>query len=76
MAIIYVVGVSWTTLSATSRKRNYNRGCLTNHASKKVCEFEGGCFKIYSYTDVNGCTNLANAVTGQPIFVAADAVKP
>jgi len=45
------------------------------HAKKGSCEVEGGSFKISGHTDVTGCTNLANAVTGRPISVAVDANK-
>jgi len=45
------------------------------HAKKGTCESQGGSFKISGHTDVTGCTNLANAVTGRPISIAVDATK-
>ena len=42
-------------------------------AKKGTCKQNSGPFKISGYTDVNGCTNLANALTSRPVSVAVDA---
>jgi len=42
---------------------------------KGTCTAATGSFKISGYTDVSGCTNLANAVVGRPISVAVDATN-
>lgn len=42
-------------------------------AKKGTCKQNSGPFKISGYTDVSGCTNLANALTSRPISVAVDA---
>jgi len=42
---------------------------------KATCAASSGSFKISGYTDVSGCTNLANAITGRPVSVAVDATN-
>ncbi len=42
-------------------------------AVKGTCAAATGAFKISGYTDVAGCTNLANAVTKTPVSIAVDA---
>ncbi len=42
-------------------------------AVKGTCAATSGAFKISGYTDVPGCTPLANAVVGRPVSVAVDA---
>jgi C1A family cysteine protease len=42
-------------------------------AVKGTCATNSGAFKVSGYTDVSGCTNLANAIGGRPVSVAVDA---
>jgi C1A family cysteine protease len=42
---------------------------------KQTCSAATGSFKISGYTDVPGCTALANAITGRPVSVAVDATN-
>ena len=44
-------------------------------AVKQNCATNSGSYKISGYTDVSGCTNLANAITGRPLSVAVDATN-
>jgi len=44
-------------------------------AVKGTCTAATGSFKISGYTDVPGCTALANALTARPIAVAVDATN-
>ena len=40
---------------------------------KQTCQTSSGSYKNSGYTDVSGCTNLANAITGRPLSIAVDA---
>ena len=42
-------------------------------AKKGTCKQNSGPFKISGFTDVSGCTNLANALQSRPVSVAVDA---
>lgn len=42
---------------------------------KGTCSNGSGAFKISGYTDVSGCTNLANALNGRPVSIAVDATN-
>jgi C1A family cysteine protease len=42
---------------------------------KGTCKIATGSFKISGYTNVSGCTALANAVVGRPVSVAVDATN-
>jgi len=50
-------------------------GAYPYKAVKGTCTTNSGAFKISGYTDVSGCTNLANAITGRPVAVAVDATN-
>ena len=38
-------------------------------ARQGLCRKDGGPYKISGFTDVTGCTDLANALQGRPIAV-------
>lgn len=40
-----------------------------------TCSTNSGSYKVTGYTDVQGCSNLANAINGRPISVAVDASR-
>ena len=44
-------------------------------AKRQTCQIKTGPFKIGSFTPINSCTNLANALTARPISVAVDATN-
>jgi len=50
-----------------------SEGAYPYKAVKGTCSTNSGSFKISGFTDVNGCTNLANALAGRPVSVAVDA---
>jgi cathepsin L len=54
----------------------YNINSQDNYpyvARDQACKKKGGEFSITGYVDVEGCTELANALAQRPISVAVDA---
>lgn len=44
-------------------------------AVKQTCKTNSGDFKITGFTDINKCSDLANALVGRPISIAVDATN-
>lgn len=44
-------------------------------ARDQGCRIDSGEFRVTSYVDIQGCTNLENALAGRPISVAVDATN-
>jgi cathepsin L len=42
-------------------------------ARDQLCKTNGGSYKISGYVDIDGCTDLLNALSARPISVAVDA---